>query len=51
MGAIAGAGVIGSFVNTLAGGGSMVMVPAMMMAGCRRRSRTRPRGCRSARSA
>ncbi len=31
--ALAGAGVIGSFVNTLAGGGSMVMVPAMMMAG------------------
>jgi uncharacterized membrane protein YfcA len=31
--AIAGAGLAGSFVNTLAGGGSMVMVPAMMMVG------------------
>lgn len=31
--AIAGAGLAGSFVNTLAGGGSMVMVPAMMMLG------------------
>jgi uncharacterized membrane protein YfcA len=30
---MAGAGLVGSFVNTLAGGGSMLMVPAMMVAG------------------
>lgn len=31
--AIAGAGLGGGFVNTLAGGGSMIMVPALMVAG------------------
>lgn len=31
--AVGVAGLIGGFINTLAGGGSIVMVPAMMMAG------------------
>jgi uncharacterized membrane protein YfcA len=33
LGLIAGAGLVGGFINTLAGGGSIVMVPAMMMVG------------------
>src|SRR5205814_333131 len=31
LGLLAGAGLFGGFVNTLAGGGSIVMVPAMMV--------------------
>jgi uncharacterized protein len=33
LAAAAGAGLVGGFVNTLAGGGSMIMVPALMLAG------------------